>query len=397
MSRAALTIVVACAYAVALACSDPYSDVGGAPLPDRDATSSDDGATSDSRGPDEDAAVDANDASAALLPYAGCIARAPTCEIATCVRIPIYAPPSGVVEYPFRVMTDATYAYWLAQPSGSAGYNGADDARLMRAKKDGSSTAGEVLVTGQARAKALAVTGGYVYWAARTSGDASASAYNELRRAPATCTPPCSYETIATLIVDDVSQILPITSTSLLTVHEGGEVARIDLQTRARVPLGSVGPYASAAASRAVIVVGGGTSADVHEILRQPNATYASTLTLPPTDGGNVGPSALAASCDTVFAVRSEGRGFTAALDASTFTAGKTVPQISYFGAMADERYFYLAAANAGGVYAYEAATGAFVQVVAGNVFDVSTDDDGVYWGDHDAPTGGKIWRLRKD
>jgi uncharacterized protein YuzE len=75
-------------------------------------------------------------------------------------------------------------------------------------------------------------------------------------------------------------------------------------------------------------------------------------------------------------------------------TAGGTLPMQLYFDTKADAAYVYLAAANVGGVYAYDKNNGTTTPLYAGNVFALAVDADGVYWGEHGG--SGALYMLVK-
>lgn len=372
LAAACVALVLACAsdYGAAVE-AEPGADAGPPPA--------------DAAAP----VADAGDAEASA--EGACRApRAPSCEPAQCAQRELHASAGG---YPFGIATDAAYVYWLEQRAPGDAYNGTGTATLLRTKRDGGG-APLLLASSQAQATALALAGGFLYWA---TYDPSPGGPHEahLRRVSASCTPPCAPEDVtgaAPLVGKPIVKIVPFGGDLLLAVQAGPVLRWLPGLGAAEIEDLGFAPD--------VIDTGGGayaTGEGKPYVLRIPRgpASVTKPFWLTPLDGGAAGLHRLATDCTHLFGLRGPSETlYRAPLDGGALEPIGVGPSATTYDLGADARWLYAASPNAGGLAVLDPQTGTRVVLASGNVFALAVDDDGVYWGDHDGT--GKLRMMVK-
>jgi len=379
-------LVVAIPLAIAVACSD-YEDepsVGGTDAGVEDAPLA----------PPVDAngrPVDAAPSTAAIAPACPPAAYAATCLPGECELRTLSTP--NVPEVVFAVRTDADAVYWLAQPSDpeNKGYNGQGIARVMRVRKSGGAPA-DVLVEGQPLTTRLVLDGEWIYWTTPFAGDRV-----DIRRTRRDCTAPCSFEVLATATgTAPTDGLLRLRAGLLALQSTNGFVRTFDVDAKRFDESLSSGDFPALTATLDRIFVGSGTTTHVSST---PIAGGVTTKwTLPPvedTAASSPGVVRLATDCTSLFAIRNDRAIWRAPIETGAFTTFTASVDATYDVAV-DARYFYTAAANAGGVFATDLATGSRITITQGNIWSVTVDDQGVYWGTHEQANGGAIRMMLK-
>jgi hypothetical protein len=317
----------------------------------------------------------------------------PVCALATCSRRILYVPDAP--SWPFAVVTDSAFVYWLEQ-RGVDAYNGNGVARVMRVDRVGSPTPNraKALVADQALPTALALVGGYLYWA---TWDAP-NAMSTLRRVSASCAPPCQEESLGT-VSNRIQKLVGLEGTGVIAMvydgtivrfsvgADGGVSAGISLMTSAKFPgLTATGTHLYASGllvnkvSRAEILTG------------QISPAWA-TLAL--DAGTDVGLTNLATNCVDLFGFHANGELERINLGTSAVSHVASLG-VSVYSVAQDARYLYVASLNNGGVIAVDPATQGATTIASGSFESIAADSAGVYWADHPNPGGGTVTMLVK-
>ncbi|AKV02472.1 hypothetical protein AKJ09_09135 [Labilithrix luteola] len=314
-------------------------------------------------------------------------ARGPSKGFADSKKTLLYEPPSRP-RFPFAITTDAKYVYWIEQDNTADGYNGNSNARILRVSKAGG-VAVEI-ASNQPSASALALDGEYVYWATYTAGSATPSA--TIARAGRVCAAgSCVVEPLTTLAAGGrVSKLVSAGPGVLVARMASANAALIDTK-QATAKLSSLAQAASGVAPAPLAIYA--TRSDSAAIVEYSRDLGSSAPFTPTTS--NDGYLSLASDCTKLWVTRSSSL---LAVDIALRTISSAFPQTfsDVFDSAVDEKFFYVARANAGGVDAFEKITGAKTNLWSGNVFALDVDDDGIYWGDHAQSTGGDLYMLEK-
>lgn len=300
----------------------------------------------------------------------------------------LYAPLTTPA-YPFAIATDSANVYWLEQVASGADqapYDGKGVARLVRVDRTGKTM--DVLAAGQRHATALVLDGAYAYWTAT-----EANGQTHLRRVPRTCASPCTPEGVA-VAPDEISKLVrPRKSLLFAQAEFGGAYYRIDLSAatvafQRTTTTTSDLPGLTATLDR--VFVSSLLVPSITELDLQ--AAPVRTLPIPQQDDASPGVSALGNDCESLWAMRAGPDVLVRIVDGGVTPV--TGPTFGGFEIVADDRYVYVAMPNAGGLRFYERQGGAFELLAPGNVWRVTVDDVGVYWGEHGGD--GTIWMAVK-
>ena len=378
-----VALVVAVVTAIA-ACDSMY---GEAQAPDVVIPTRNDGGT-------DDAAVEAmTDAGVDAALASNCpSSRTPTCALDQCARRTLYTPTTTA--YPFSIVTDTANVYWVEQVVGDAGtiaaYNGESLGRVLRVAKTGGPIS--ELAAGYTQTRVLALDGPYVYWAQSTLIDTT------LFRLRGDCTTPCGTPELVTTLPHASPSALVRGGPGILFVMTGdGDSYRVSLAVKAGESTGfekiavGVGPFPRMTATDDGAFL---TSRSYPGVARVANGGNVTPLYVDAPDGGLVG---LATDCSDLW---THGLESAPPMTMTRWPAmgpaivGGTLPTQLYFDMKADASFVYLAAANAGGVYAYDKKNGTTIPLYAGNVFALAVDADGIYWGEHGG--SGTLYMLVK-
>ncbi|MBX3227489.1 MAG: hypothetical protein KIT84_14130 [Labilithrix sp.] len=317
-------------------------------------------------------------------------------------------PPAGEVEFPFEIDTDSRSVFWAAQAitiaqldeNGSAvidAYNGLARSRIRRVSKEPGAQA-ETLVIEQQRTTTIALDGDYVYWPVAISGSATA-----IRRVRRDCVAPCTPEPVADLDVAAVDHLQRLADGKLFFRRENKDGYLLDVTTTPPgvTKLTTTNPFLTATTAGSDLFIGA-SSEDT--IGRASGPTFSAFTPgwakLPaPSSGQEKGPVTLGADCTAVYAARWDDAVWRVESDGGTFSrwldAGADLGQL--VSTSIDAHHVYLAAWNAGGVYAIDKKTRSMLTLHKGNVWHVFADKDGVYWGEHERSVeAGKLYTLRR-
>lgn len=311
--------------------------------------------------------------------------------------------PTVEVEFPFQIDTDDEAVFWIAQPlpaplltdpdggsALSAAYNGHGNGRIRRALKAEPGQS-EVLVDNLPLARAMVLDGEYVYWATREP--LSAIVY----RAPRNCTAPCTSSTsvVTNLGAARVLRMYRVRPGLLALQINDTEVRLLETATPPATPLVTTPSFANLASGNGDVFV----SAELSSVVRRYSGATGAQIgdpwsTIPDAGGARPGFSAIATNCTEVFGARddrslwrSDGGIFSFLLESGVAASDMA----------ADDRYVFLAAFNAGGVYAVDLRTTTQRPLHSGNVWNLSADRDGVYWGEHEpSERAGEIYWMKR-
>lgn len=325
-------------------------------------------------------------------------------------RRKLYVPPGPAGRmYPFAIATDAQYVTWVAQlgtPDGGADtapYNGIGTAVVMRASKLGTGTV-KVIARDQPSAVTVALDGPDVYWVTETQNVAT------LRSQPrdADCDVSCPEPRGVTAFPSGVriARLVRPAPGVLFALAQDGRLFRVDLAGAAPVVVATSGTYPAMAATSSDVFTSAGLSPKVQ---RSPvdgkTAAEDAYITFPadPDPEIGVGVSPIATDCTTLWMARKtsqghriHGREIAGAPSLSLLTT--LPPGLAIFDLAADARYIYVAAANAGGVFAIDKVSMVTSTQYTGNVWAVAVDDDGVYFGEHaEGAIPGSMFMLVRD
>jgi hypothetical protein len=375
--RAAL-LVAGMAWGCVIACSS-FDGEDPAPVSTDEASTPPEGGALD--GTTDGTADSSNDAGR-------CSSRAPRKALLQSGQRTLYIPPAK--EHPFAMTTDATNVYWVAQPVADATgfpYDGQSAGRILRVTKAG--TNATALVADQKKATAVALDGDYLYWA--TFDDAAFVPRGALHRVNRACSAPCSPEKIAAF--DHRILVLERAASQVLFGVDGdGVVLRIDTGSPNKVmTITTVGSFPTLTFDGAHVYAGSAQQAEVRR-MDSTGGLLPQFAQLPAETSADLGLRWLVADCDGLAGVRTRdgGRDLYRIGPDGVVTKGVAIPNpFDVFQMSADAQYTYFAVANAGGVYAIDKkGDGSRIKIYQGNVFGMTVDDDGVYWGEHNNDFG---------
>ena len=321
--------------------------------------------------------------------------QGPTC-LPSCARRTLHTPTVPAA-YPFAITTDAQYVYWVEQttPPGDGGpslaYNGGADGRVLRVAKAGGAT--EILATDQPRAVAIAVDRGFVYWASHVPNQSTVWRVN-VDCAAAGCPPPVSVAVGPP--GERIDQLVRAAEGVLFLKGGGGSAFRLPAgPAQVLAPVGSAtGEFAALSVATDAVYETGRT----HPFVERIGIDGTSGLGLPivPRDGGDPGFINSTSDCTNVWGVWGPGTKLYRFAPDGAVSALGTARNHGAYGMRADATFVYVAAENAGGVFAIDKTTGNETSLYAGNVWSVAVDTDGVYWGEHGGAQAGALYMLVK-
>ena len=318
-------------------------------------------------------------------------AKAGTAQPTAWVKRTLFAPPVGGQRmYPFVIATDSSHVTWLAQlgtvPTGGSDrdpYNGNGKTVVMRARKDGTGQA-TLLADDQESATALVLDGTSVYWATHDSGTSTLRTQSR----DFTCGSPCQAPTtlLKFKIGERIIRLVRPAPGVLFALAENGKVYRIQIGSGAGLVLSTANLPAITATDKQVYA----SALEDNRVQMVPIGIPMppiSSSVLPREGGAGVGVAPIATDCTTLWMSReySNGKHILGAPLAALGTPSKLaeVGDLVVFDIAADARFVYVAAANAGGVFAIDKLSQISEQPYEGNVFRLAVDDDGVYFGEH--------------
>lgn len=346
---------------------------------------------------DADAGADA-DGGLARIPPACPRPAPPSCAPAACSKRVLYAPPGPAKEYPFRLVADDGFVYWVTQVAGATPadnpYDGRGLGRILRVDRRGVAGGAQatVLATEQRYAVALTLAGAYVYWGAETE-----AGVRQVRRAPRACAGSCDVETVVDIPGASVVAMGTVDDATLFVLNAAGQLFRVTVAANGVGAIATTAMTGSLPGFAMTSTDGYVSAATKPEIRRLPADGAGSTLLTTLADAGaSAGIAPIATDCATLWGHRGGGSIWRGPLDGGRFESQVTLSWASVFDLTTDAQYLYVGAANAGGVIAMNKATADATLIAAGNVFALTTDDQGVYWGEH-GPTGtGVIHMMAK-
>ncbi|MBS2018493.1 MAG: hypothetical protein JST00_36850 [Deltaproteobacteria bacterium] len=303
------------------------------------------------------------------------------CIASGCIAEELYRPLPGAQAFPFAIATDSRSIFWIEQGQR----DGAGLARVLRISKAGGPVA--VLATDQPSATAIAVMGDHVYWGAA----------NELRRVERTCTAPCKIEIRAD--APTARHIAPAGPDALMLLAGDGTLRRhrVDTAGVAVVPISSVGTNNFLATGASENVAAGFT---VDTIVVAPFAGTPVVRTItPPRDAGDKGFPIVGSDCKSYVGIGgSDSSLYKIDLDGKTSPLQNIIEgNGSPYGIAADDGVFYVAFANNGGLYAVNPDAKSAMRIAEGDIWRLTTDADGIYWGTHEnGPGAGRLFRIRR-
>jgi|GEM_PF-3244774 len=310
---------------------------------------------------------------------------APKCAPDECPRRVLYTPPATPRAYPFAIVTDGNYVYWVEQSNR----DGHGPARILRVPKTGG-VAPEVIADNQMETRALVLDGEYIYWS-RAQG-----ANSMLVRAPRGCRPCGSPDERAPLAaVGAFEHLVRLADGELFGLSPGRNLYRHDVKgsTLAPIIVGIAGPP-SIAVTPEVIFAAGLYETRVYRVATGGGLQWTSAPAKRPS--GTEGFGVLGSTC--AFTVGTRGGADDAFYRINLDGGASELPVVDsadVYGVAADARYVYVAHANAGGVTFFDPTSGdAPKQIVEGDVWRLAVDGDGVYWGTHGVNASGEIMML---
>lgn len=314
--------------------------------------------------------------------------------------------PSGPAErmYPFAIATDRLHVTWVAQlgePDGgvdTAPYNGNGNAVVMRAPKLGVGMPA-IVARDQPGATTVALDGLQVYW---TTWQKSEATLLQQRR-DVDCKIDCPAPEIVVTFPsgERIARLVSVAPKVLFALSQSGKVYRIGLGTVPAQVLES-GTFPAITATSTHVFASAGLKGFVGRVQVDGGASDPSYLAVPPVPDAGVGVSPIATDCTSLWMTRAmpDGRhvaGHDLSVPGSFQDLVLLGPAVDVFDMAADAKYVYVAAANAGGVFAVDKSSKGIVRPYAGNVFALAVDEDGVYFGEHAAgPTAGGMFMLVK-
>jgi hypothetical protein len=387
---------VAGAGAIA-ACSSFGSDAPAAPPTDPDAVApppTPDGARPD--GADDGGPPDASPA---------CVSPGPSCALGACERKSLYVPAGNQKEYPFEIATDDAHVYWVAQVATppfteSQAYNGGAPARIWRTDRTGAPGVGnaQMLASDQKGARRVAIDGPYLYWVTLEDAPTDGT-MTRLNRVPRDCMAPCTPEAVLDIGSGPLNHFVRIGPSLFLAHTANGSVLRVDANARKAVQVGATSNYPGLATTPTAAYVSGLEIPDILRLdLLAPGAAASTFATFTDFDAAApTGAKWLATDCTTLFAIRSPHVVWRMPLTPGA-TPSMWVPELGrdVWSVAIDASYLYFVAANSGGVFGIDGSGNVTPIEEHANVWHLAVDDQGVYWGEHDATNPGIIRMMAK-
>ena len=273
-------------------------------------------------------------------------------------------------------------------------YNGKGVGRIHRVAKTG---AGEALIARSLqRPIAITVDDTYVYFATRDDATQVSTLWRLQKDAPA-CEPTCAMPTQLTTYTGGRLDRLVHTGTVLL-VQDAEEGRLFRFNGASLAPITTTSDIPTLAVTPAYAFTG---SAQIPTVRRAAliEGGVMSPFYVLPDAGPTVSPGApqLATDCTTLNLLRSNQRLVRVdVMNGQVVGDGGAVNAVGVTRMVTDERYLWMSAYNAGGIYAYDVGTRQTQGVATGNFWTVWTDDDGVYWGNHERGERGVLYMLDK-
>ncbi|MBX3205352.1 MAG: hypothetical protein KF764_09800 [Labilithrix sp.] len=367
-----------------LACGRVLDDDAPAASPSGDASVTD-------ASPDDDAG-DATDATSGTAPSAMPCSVAPSCTFAGdgCATTRLYDPiDEGRSEYPHGIATSSGYVFWasvMAALDGDDPAAGKGRARVFRVSKTGGADQQPfAIATDQRNVTALTATRTHVFWASEVTL-ASGPRFS-VRSAPVACASPCDATEVYLMASDEIpTRLIALDETTLWLAKLDGSTRLLRLESEEPSPPGWVpeGPGARPMVARTALgdFIASPASVDVMKLDRAAPSTR-SFVSVPEGGPPDPGPAALGGTCDSLWAVSASGSLFGVGVGSGQPTAPRTlvIPRDTWFDAVGDARFVYLAAL--GGLKALDTTSPAGVvsDIYKGSVRYVAVDDDGVYFG----------------
>lgn len=313
----------------------------------------------------------------------------------------LFVAPASAKMFPFAIATDATHVTWLAQVATSANpnpYDGVGEADVLRVPKDGAGVA-VTLAHGQRFARALALDGIYAYWVAHVGNVPT------LLRVERDCAVGCAAPQAVMVFPasDPIARLARATPGILFATSDGGKLFRIDVDAPAPELVFAAADNAGLAVTSASAYV---SANNLNAVARAPvvggAGSVLAVVPAPEVDGGVKGLVPIATDCNSLWAVREHSMPQVLVLPLSnpamSFKYLTSRLTIGAFDLVADAKYLYSGAANAGGLFVIDKTTGANSHLAGTNVWRIAVDDDGVYFGEHDPNTDtGTITMLVKN
>jgi hypothetical protein len=306
-----------------------------------------------------DADVDAD------LPDSGPVERCPAPPVVrspcvdsflACTRKRLFQPPGTA--HPHGLAVDDEFAYMLAQPRTSEGYNGNALADLWRVQL--STGQGDLIGRGLGAARAVLIHDGSVYWS-ETSTTTGITVVRRLPRTAPACSASCApSELVADGLAGAVWSIVAVRSDVLYAVEGDGALKHIDLASSLPAPartIARVPAYPVLAVARDQAFFGSLVDRLVYRILESARDGGIVGM-FEPFDAGDPGTSALATNCRNVYALDGRKRVTRQPVDAiegSFQPTGAALPAgFSNFATAVDSRFVYFGGANSGGLYRFD-------------------------------------------
>jgi len=366
-------------------------------------------------GPPDAAEVDARPIDApgpidgGTVTEAGPVTVAPICPAASApswvppIAIDVLRKSTGDV-FPFSLVTDSTFVYWVEQvpagptaPDRTAARNGGGKGRIMRAPKRPAGSALPVaveLAAAPGEPIAIARDGAYVYWAEYDPVTKAAS----LRRVLADCAGRCEPQSVPLFVGPSRVNRLVRAGNELFYALAATRMVRLQWGAPPELVLEPAGEP-SGAVTDTTLYVSTDQGANVWTGSTK-GGSGTSHVTAPAPDGGALGFRWLATDCKSLYAVRDDRDVYQLGL---TFPAPPLLrfhlesPRVVYDRAI-DARFLYLTSPDGAGIKAIDLfGTGGLSQppipIASGDIWGLTVDDEAVYWGDH---TSGTIFRARK-
>lgn len=312
-------------------------------------------------------------------------------------------PDAGEVEFPFQLDTDDLSLFWIAQPlpiqdlapdaapgPASTAYNGRGRGRIHRLLKSKPLEA-DTLADEQPLATNLALDGDFVYW---TTAEPS----TVLWRVRRDCTAPCTAQRVADLPISRSTWMRRARPGLLVLRDDANQIHAFETErpTNGTTLVTPTPNYAHASAANGELVVGADNLAEVQRFKGPVLQGDAGRTSIPTLNGFNPGFSALAADCSEVFGARND-RSLWRSDGGASFSRFHDSGVLEVVDLASDDRYLFLAAFNAGGAFVVDKTTHAQRTLYTGNVWNLTMDRDGVYWGEHAVGSqAGKIFALRR-
>jgi hypothetical protein len=312
----------------------------------------------------------------------------PGCSVA-----PIYIPPVKKA-FPFGITTDSISIYWveLLDDGNPGPYDGRGVGRVMRYPKAGGTA--DVLVDAQTNVTQIALDGDYVYWVADEVG------VWKLRRVPRACVAPCASSDVM-MMPSEIGHLVRVGPGVLAAQTTGGDVYRVNTDSTIPTNLASAGAnFAGLSATNGIVFV---SSASV-PVVTAATLDGGTMLKLAIPDAGpsrHVGFGSVATDCASVYGIRGPAPAlpYRVDLDGSVTPFGGPPGFGNVFDAVTDGRYLYTSSVDAFGIFAFDLTVSSPTSITIApdaSAWNLTVDDDGVYWGEHTHFNPGTIVRMMK-